>query len=99
MDWTLVLLALAAWPLRISSALLFRSDQFRELTPDCHSADGKPLTFILSEENPALYLSVDPYVRLKAAAATSANAGNAGGGAGRRYVRMKYSKGLSGYVM
>ena len=51
-----------------TTGLIFRSDQFREVSPECKASDGKPLTYILNEENPALYVSVDPYMRIKSTA-------------------------------
>ena len=59
-----------------SRSLIFRSDQFREVSNDCKDGDGKPITYILNEERPALYVSVDPYMGIKATAAANA----AGGG-------------------
>jgi len=30
------------------------------MTESCRKSDGKPLRFILNEDNPAMYVSVDP---------------------------------------
>ncbi len=65
-----VSLFLALTALSAASGLIFRSEQFKEVSPECKSSDGKPLTYILNEANPALYVSVDPYMRFKAAATT-----------------------------
>ncbi len=43
------------------TALIFRADQFRDLTGECKDSEGnKPLTYILNEDNPAMYVSIDP---------------------------------------
>ena len=43
-----------------TSALLFRPDQFKDMTETCRKSNGKPIRFILNEDNPAMYVSVDP---------------------------------------
>ena len=45
--------------------LIFREDQFDDLTKDCLKSDGKPLRYILNEDNPAMYVSVDSTHDLK----------------------------------
>ena len=43
-----------------AQALLFREDQFTDVTQSCKGMDRKRLSYILNEDNPALYISVDP---------------------------------------
>ncbi len=65
MAWLWLLLLLLAAAASTAAGLIFRSDQFREVSPECKASDGKPLTYILNADNPALYVSIDPYMRLK----------------------------------
>jgi hypothetical protein len=46
-------------------ALLFRVDQFTDLTDACKDREGKPINYILNEDNPALYVSIDPTHTIK----------------------------------
>ena len=46
-------------------SLMFRVDQFSDLTEECRNSEGKPLTFILNEDTPAMYASVDPSHKIK----------------------------------
>ena len=34
--------------------------QFTDLTEACQDKEGKPINYILNEDNPALYVSIDP---------------------------------------
>lgn len=39
--------------------LIFREDQFTDMTQACLKSDGKPIRHILNADNPAMYVSVD----------------------------------------
>ena len=43
----------------VSRGLIFREDQFTDMTQECLKSDGKPLRHILNADNPAMYVSVD----------------------------------------
>ena len=43
----------------VSRGLIFREDQFTDMTQECLKSDGKPLRHILNADNPAMYISVD----------------------------------------
>ena len=43
-----------------TTGLLFRPDQFKDMTENCRKSNGKPIRFILNEDNPAMYVSIDP---------------------------------------
>ena len=49
----------------LTSGLLFREDQFTDVSQSCKDRDRKRLRYILNENNPALYISVDPSHPLK----------------------------------
>ena len=44
---------------RVSRGLIFREDQFTDMTQACLKSDGKPIRHILNADNPAMYVSVD----------------------------------------
>ena len=44
---------------RGSRGLIFREDQFTDMTQACLKSDGKPIRHILNADNPAMYVSVD----------------------------------------
>ena len=44
---------------RDSRGLIFREDQFTDMTQECLKSDGKPIRHILNADNPAMYVSVD----------------------------------------
>jgi hypothetical protein len=54
----LVLLATSSFQ-SSTLALLFREDHFTDMTNQCLDSDGKPLRYILNEDNPAMHVSVD----------------------------------------
>ena len=56
----LVLVLASSVALRMTDGLLFRADQFKDMTENCRKSNGKPIRFILNEDNPAMYVSVDP---------------------------------------
>lgn len=56
----LVLVLGSSVTLRMTDGLLFRPDQFKDMTENCRKSNGKPIRFILNEDNPAMYVSVDP---------------------------------------
>ena len=56
----LVRMLLLILALDCSNGLLFRPDQFKDMTENCRKSNGKPIRFILNEDNPAMYVSVDP---------------------------------------
>ena len=56
----LLCFAFAVLALDNSYGLLFRPDQFKDMTETCRKSNGKPIRFILNEDNPAMYVSVDP---------------------------------------
>ena len=43
----------------VSRGLIFREDQFTDMTQECLKSDGKPIRHILNADNPAMYVSVD----------------------------------------
>jgi hypothetical protein len=57
---TKVLSILIATIVAETRALLFRPDQFKDMTETCRKSNGKQIRFILNEDNPAMYVSVDP---------------------------------------
>ncbi len=50
----------------VADALLFNVDQFIDLTEDCKTREGKPINYILNEDNPAMYISIDAAHPIKA---------------------------------
>ena len=42
------------------SRALSAPTQFTDLTEECQDKEGKPINYILNEDNPALYVSIDP---------------------------------------
>lgn len=51
--------------LKVSQGLIFREDQFTDMTQACLKSDGKPIRHILNADNPAMYVSVDSNHDLK----------------------------------
>lgn len=51
--------------LQCVKALIFREDQFTDMTEECLKSDGKPIRHILNADNPAMYVSVDSNHDLK----------------------------------
>ena len=44
----------------VSNALLFRADKFDDVTELCQRHNGKPPSYILKPDKPAMYVSIDP---------------------------------------
>ena len=51
--------------IQLSRGLIFREDQFTDMTKECLKSDGKPIRHILNADNPAMYVSIDGNHELK----------------------------------